>query len=262
MLLQNPWSWDYLLSPFYETMGALFVSSIVFIVSGQLIPIPEEACFPENRGIDTAVNRFIGIVLIVTACFLGYGFYYKGFVSGALTLITFSWGLWITLLPFEDGRSYSIAAICFPDEYDTVSVSDIKKLFNMWIKRMNKREKAEKRSAQGNKSYEYTGSQGAGQERSQGYQSKDRQEETYNESTGGQSYQQHNKAAYTTVDSPWEVIGVEPGTPFKEVRKKWMELCKRYHPDLVPSGLKYETEEALKKVNVAYRQIRESMSKK
>lgn len=266
MVLNTPWSWAYLLPSFYGTLELFTVSCAVFYALGQWIPIPEDACLPDNRGIDTALNRFAGISLVVLACHFGFGFYNKGFLSGILLLATLCWGIWITLVPFEDSRSYSIAARCFPDEYDTVSVSDLKKLFNMWLRRMRQKKDSQE-SSSGGRSY-HSESSGAhsrkrtdsdSDERHEG--GKDYQQDSHSRS-GYEKFEDGSQGGFSTVDSPWEVIGVEPGTPFKEVRKKWMELCKRYHPDLVPSGLKNETEEALKKVNVAYRQIRESMSKK
>lgn len=266
MLLNTPWTWAYLLPSLYGTLELFAVAFAVFYALGQWIPIPEDACLPDNRGIDTALNRFAGICLVILACHFSFGFYSKGFMSGILLLATSFWGIWITLVPFEDSRSYSIAARCFPDEYDTVSVSDLKKLFNMWLRRIRKKQDGEG-SARGGRSH-HSESEGTHRSERTNYGNDDRhnrgqgqQHDSYSDS-GYEKSEDNAEGSFSTVDSPWEVIGVEPGTPFKEVRKKWMDLCKRYHPDLVPSGLKYETEEALKKVNVAYRQIRESMSEK
>jgi hypothetical protein len=266
MLLDTPWAWSCLLPSFYGAFEVFLVSFVVFYVLGKWIPIPEAACLPDNRGIDTSLNRFSGISLVVIAFHFAFAFYEGGVASGILLLCTLVWGIWMVIVPFEDSRSYSIAARCFPDQYDTVSASDLKKLFTMWIRRMRQKQQNES-STRDDRSY--------GASRGGAHSSDGRQSENFHKSKSDQSHQydsssdsgsgqsqENGQNPFSTVDSPWDVIGVDPGTPFKEVRKKWMDLCKRYHPDLVPSGLKYETEEALKKVNVAYRQIRESMAKK
>lgn len=51
--------------------------------------------------------------------------------------------------------------------------------------------------------------------------------------------------------NPYEVLGLEYGTPIEEVTKKYRELAKKYHPDLNPGH-----EEEMQKVNDAYAKIK------
>lgn len=51
--------------------------------------------------------------------------------------------------------------------------------------------------------------------------------------------------------SPHHVLGVDPSTPFEEVRQRFYELTKRYHPDV-----EHGDPVKFREINAAYRQLR------
>lgn len=62
-------------------------------------------------------------------------------------------------------------------------------------------------------------------------------------------------------DDPWRALGIEPDTPFDEVRGIWRRLAAEHHPDrLVGAGLPLEArklaEHKLATINAAYEEIR------
>jgi DnaJ-domain-containing protein 1 len=62
------------------------------------------------------------------------------------------------------------------------------------------------------------------------------------------NYQENNskKKKYRT---PWEILGVAEGSSHKDVKKAYIKLQQKYHPDINPSA---EAEEIIKEVNIAY----------
>lgn len=61
------------------------------------------------------------------------------------------------------------------------------------------------------------------------------------------------------IEDPWAVLGLEEGAEARTVRKAFHELSKKFHPDLSPPGMQREAEQAMKKVNLAYRKIMDGM---
>ena len=264
-LLKLSFSWSDLIPPLYRTFETFLVSLVIFYFITAYLPIPDDFCVPVARGIDTAVNRFTGILLVVLSFYYLYGFWISGFATGFVAISALLWGGWIIFSPFEDSQKYSIRAMSFPDN-SYLSWVDFRRIFNIWAEKVRKKQ-------------EYSSNQGDSFDDDRGYDnqrqsSKRANGRTSDDSSGSSSHSQNSsnngygsrkqqkRSSPVYTDSPWDVLGVEPGTSLKEIRKKWMELCKRYHPDLVPSGLKEETEEALKKVNVAYREIRKEITGK
>lgn len=59
----------------------------------------------------------------------------------------------------------------------------------------------------------------------------------------------------------YEVLGVSQNDNFEVIKKKYKELCKKYHPDLyTDKNIKELTEEKLKEVNEAYSTIQNSFN--
>lgn len=60
----------------------------------------------------------------------------------------------------------------------------------------------------------------------------------------------------------YEILGVNQNDDFEQIKKKYKELCKKYHPDLYQDkNIKELTEEKLKEVNEAYSLIEEERKK-
>ena len=58
--------------------------------------------------------------------------------------------------------------------------------------------------------------------------------------------------------SPYEVLGVSPGTSDEEVTKAYRKLAKKYHPDLNPGDS--SAEEKMREINAAYEAIKSHKS--
>lgn len=59
----------------------------------------------------------------------------------------------------------------------------------------------------------------------------------------------------------YEILGVNQNDDFEQIKKKYKELCKKYHPDLYQDkNIKELTEEKLKEVNEAYEILRENIA--
>ena len=260
MMIDRPFSGDFFYTPFLIALTLWAISIVLFEFAGKFMPLPEESCEPFHRGVDTSLNRFIGIVLVLSSIYFFYGFYSGDVLVLPAAVMFFGWGLWLVVVPFENRVSYSISAHAFSGMYDSFSSSDVKKLFEMWMDRFVRRRAREE--SQRAKAHQSSGSESDGSN-DHSYQSSGSSGRTDYRSQNKQYEEKSKKQASSSIiGSPWEVLGVSPETSMKDIRKKWMELCKRYHPDLVPKGLKDETEEALKKVNVAYRQIRDELKRK
>ena len=57
-----------------------------------------------------------------------------------------------------------------------------------------------------------------------------------------------------------EVLGLREGVKWEDIQKKFKTLVKKYHPDKNHGSKKYE--DLLKKITLAYSQLKISMSKK
>lgn len=55
------------------------------------------------------------------------------------------------------------------------------------------------------------------------------------------------------MQNPWEVLGVNPGTPQEEIKKAYKKLALKYHPDRNPGNS--EAEEKFKSITAAYEAI-------
>lgn len=55
------------------------------------------------------------------------------------------------------------------------------------------------------------------------------------------------------MEDPYLILGVNPTDDFKIIRKKYIELCRKYHPDKVGTN---EFLELIKKINNAYEKIK------
>ncbi|MCI0570428.1 MAG: J domain-containing protein [Myxococcaceae bacterium] len=61
--------------------------------------------------------------------------------------------------------------------------------------------------------------------------------------------------------SPWDVLGVTPGTPLPEVRRAYLGLVAQYHPDKVAQlgpKLQAVAQEETRRLNAAWEQLREA----
>jgi hypothetical protein len=67
-------------------------------------------------------------------------------------------------------------------------------------------------------------------------------------------------AARPAPSSPWEVLGVAPGTPLSEVKRAYLDLITQYHPDKVAQlGPKLQAlaAEETRKLNQAWSELRQ-----
>ena len=55
--------------------------------------------------------------------------------------------------------------------------------------------------------------------------------------------------------TPWEILGVKEGASNREIKKAYIKLQQKYHPDINPSK---EAEEIIKEVNIAYETLKQS----
>ena len=61
--------------------------------------------------------------------------------------------------------------------------------------------------------------------------------------------------------NPYNVLGVKQSADYKTIRKKYIELAKKHHPDNFASSSKV-SEDKMKKINNAFNQIKESVHHK
>ena len=61
--------------------------------------------------------------------------------------------------------------------------------------------------------------------------------------------------------NPYNVLGISQSADYESVRKKYIQLAKKYHPDNFASSGKV-SEEKMKKINNAFNQIKETVHHK
>ena len=62
--------------------------------------------------------------------------------------------------------------------------------------------------------------------------------------------------------TPQEILGVPPTATPEEIRKAYLELVKKHHPDLATDDKKKEAEEKTKEINIAYEELTNPKPKK
>ena len=83
----------------------------------------------------------------------------------------------------------------------------------------------------------------------------DREREARRERDRQEKRRQEREARRETrYESPWDVLGVQPGAGKTEVRAAWVRACKVHHPDLAGGS-----PEAMKRVNRAYSDLKGQM---
>ncbi len=68
-----------------------------------------------------------------------------------------------------------------------------------------------------------------------------------NKKQSSHNYQNNNKRK--KYRNSWEILGVKEGATYREVKRAYIKLQQKYHPDINPSK---EAEEIIKEVNIAY----------
>ena len=229
---------------------ALFIFSLsVFALVADQLALKDEERDPPLRAMDEDANRFIGILLGSSGIYLaaapGGAVLYSS-VFGAITIL---WGFQLLFMAEEEKDSYTVsgASRLFGGASEREWGGD--PLFRAWARKVKDRFKREEEQAR------------AWQQQRQREREEYKRQSRRAYSEGARSKKEQGPSAPWTIEDPWSVLGVEPGTPMKKITQKWRRLCKRYHPDVVPTGLKEETEEALKKINAAYRMIKEKQKK-
>ena len=228
---------------------SLFCLSLaLFGLIADHLAIKDEERDPPLRAMDEDANRFIGILLgsvgIYLAAAPGGAVLYSS-VFGAVTIL---WGFQLLFMAEEDKDNYTVSgASKLFGGTDREWSGD--PLFRAWARKVKDRFKREEEQAR------------AWQQQRQREREEYARQQRRASSAGSRQKSEQGPSAPWTIEDPWSVLGVEPGTPMKKITQKWRRLCKRYHPDVVPTGLKEETEEALKKINAAYRMIKEKQKK-
>ncbi|WP_338984790.1 J domain-containing protein [Spiroplasma endosymbiont of Diplazon laetatorius] len=78
------------------------------------------------------------------------------------------------------------------------------------------------------------------------------------EDTAGYGYDESNSyqdfySGESQIDQAYKALGLEKGTSLKDVKKRYIELAKKYHPDKNPNNLEAQAE--MTKINNAYETI-------
>ncbi len=60
----------------------------------------------------------------------------------------------------------------------------------------------------------------------------------------------------------YEILGVSPDATYEEIRKAYLRLAMKYHPDKAPPGKRKEYEEKFKKINEAYEVLSDPSKRK
>ena len=67
------------------------------------------------------------------------------------------------------------------------------------------------------------------------------------------------KRSMEPLHDPYMILGVERESSLDEVRKAYLLLSARYHPDKAPKGMRLEASAAMSKINEAYGRIRQDL---
>ena len=67
------------------------------------------------------------------------------------------------------------------------------------------------------------------------------------------------KRSMEPLHDPYMILGVERECSIDEVRKAYLLLSARYHPDKAPKGMRLEASAAMSKINEAYGRIRQDL---
>lgn len=91
-----------------------------------------------------------------------------------------------------------------------------------------------------------------------------RSENSYqrSQSGGGQDYRQHTRVN-AELAKAYSVLGIDENTSFEEAKRAYRKMCKEFHPDAqagASESVKKMAEEKMKEVNVAWKQIKKSVS--
>jgi len=85
---------------------------------------------------------------------------------------------------------------------------------------------------------------------SNSYSSNEQKKKQYN--TNNNYKKKTTTNSYKKRKTPWEILGVREGASKQEVKKAYIKMQRKYHPDINPSK---EAEEIIKDVNIAYSTI-------
>lgn len=62
--------------------------------------------------------------------------------------------------------------------------------------------------------------------------------------------------------SPYELIGVQKGIPFSQIKEEYLKKIKIYHPDRTDKFLQEYSQEVTKLLNDAFEKIRDELNAK
>ncbi|AGR42414.1 J domain-containing protein [Spiroplasma diminutum] len=103
--------------------------------------------------------------------------------------------------------------------------------------------------------------------RNGGYQrdKNNKQSKYYDDQTTNDGYDQSNQyqdfyQGQSQIDQAYQALGLEKGVSLKEVKKRYIELAKKYHPDKNPNNLEAQAE--MTKINNAYDIIAEEFNRR
>ncbi len=234
----------------FETISLFLTAAIIFSIVKIRYPLPVHQLDPDSRAVDVESNRFIAIQLLCLGAFLVIVPDGAMIFSGATGIVCLLLGCHLFFRPYEDRILYTCTGRVF--EGGSASQWEGDPMFRAWAEKLKNRFA---RSAEEQRKYQ--------QRRKREEQEYERKRDRARSRARTESSSNERDESRTwTVDDPWAILGLEPGTPMKKITQKYRRLCKRYHPDVVPQGLKHETEEAVKKINVAYRMIKEKRKPK
>mgnify|MGYP001551048420 CR=1 FL=1 len=235
---------------FWVLLALFALSTVIFTLFAGYLADNDDERGPPARVMDEDVNRFTGLLLGSTGIYLAAAAGGTVLYSSVFGAVTILWGFQLVFMAEEDKDDYTVsgASKLFGGKERQWEGDP---LFRAWARKVKERFKRQEEEAR------------AWQQRQRAEkQDYERQRRRASYTSSEKTKEESGPARPWTIDDPWSVLGVEPGTPMKKITQKWRRLCKRYHPDVVPTGLKEETEEALKKINAAYRMIKEKHQEK